>query len=371
MFLNKYAQSFLSLTIVFFLWSCSEDKSTSPNDSTELSSSSSLDDEIGLSSSNKELGNISSSSSSKKDDITSSSSKKGSEISSSSANKPKESSSSKKDDITSSSSKKGSEISSSSADKSKESSSSKKDDVVSSSSNKESEVSSSSLDEPKESSSSKKDDVESSSSSYFKSSWINLNESVLYDTIIDSRDNQVYKILTIGEQTWMAENLNYYDTIETPELKQHSWCFKNKESNCELYGRLYDLSVTIGYDTSKTTIGKLMQMEMDSNNVQGICPDRFRVPTISDYKKLTDVYNKAGDLITERENVSGFSIPVNGNTGFRNASQFVDKDVRLWSTTYHWSASDYADAIDFKLSSYTYDIGSHQSFGCNIRCVKK
>ena len=213
--------------------------------------------------------------------------------------------------------------------------------------------------------------VESSSSSYFKSSWINLNKSVQYDTIIDSRDNQVYKILTIGEQTWMAENLNYYDTIQTPKLKQHSWCFNNKGSNCELYGRLYDLSVTIGYDTSETTVGKLMQMEMDSNNVQGICPDRFRIPTISDYKKLTDIYNDADDLISERENASGFSISVNSNTGFRNASKFRDKEVRLWSTTYHWGASDNADVLDFKLSSYTYDWASPPSFGCNIRCVKK
>jgi len=170
----------------------------------------------------------------------------------------------------------------------------------------------------------------------------------------------------------MAENLNYYDTIQTPELKQHSWCFNNKESNCELYGRLYDLSVTIGYDPSETPFAQLiLQSKMDSNNVQGICPDRFRIPKISDYEKITDSYNKANYLISEKDNTSGFSIPVNSNTGFRNATKFVDKEVRFWTTTYHWSSYDDADVIDFKLSSYTYGIGTGPEFGHNIRCIKK
>ena len=99
------------------------------------------------------------------------------------------------------------DVSSSSIEMTEESSSS--NDLVSSSSVVELVNSSSSLEALEE----------SSSSSYFKSSWKNLNKSIQYDTIIDSRDNQIYKILTIGEQTWMAENLNYYDTIQTPELK--------------------------------------------------------------------------------------------------------------------------------------------------------
>jgi uncharacterized protein (TIGR02145 family) len=50
---------------------------------------------------------------------------------------------------------------------------------------------------------------------------------------IDARDNQQYEWVNIGRNIWMAENLNY-------ESQQGSWCYENEESNCEVYGRLYD-----------------------------------------------------------------------------------------------------------------------------------
>jgi len=52
------------------------------------------------------------------------------------------------------------------------------------------------------------------------------------EEFIDSRDGKAYKYVTIGAQTWMAENLRY----ETSNTK----CYDNNPDNCKIYGILYD-----------------------------------------------------------------------------------------------------------------------------------
>lgn len=50
------------------------------------------------------------------------------------------------------------------------------------------------------------------------------------DTWTDTRDNQIYKIVTLGDQTWLAQNFNFEN--------EGSFCYDDEQENCDKYGRL-------------------------------------------------------------------------------------------------------------------------------------
>lgn len=96
------------------------------------------------------------------------------------------------------------------------------------------------------------------------------------DTLEDSRDGQKYAVRKIGSQVWMAQNLNYKPSTG-------SWCYQDKEENCELYGRLYTWNTVM--------------MDGKEEGANGICPDGWHVPSNDEWAEL-DYFADATDNTT-------------------------------------------------------------------------
>lgn len=84
-----------------------------------------------------------------------------------------------------------------------------------------------------------------------------------YGSFTDARDGRVYKTIDIWGQTWMAENLDYRDSVANPELEGNRWCYDNEADQCDTYGSFYSC-------------------ELSSQ----VCPAGWRLPSISDWMNL-------------------------------------------------------------------------------------
>ena len=188
------------------------------------------------------------------------------------------------------------------------------------------------------------------------------------NTFTDARDGKNYKKVTIGTQTWMAENLNF-DVLNTTS----DVCYDNSDANCEKYGRLYNWSTAMGGKSSSS---------ISPSGVQGVCPAGWHLPSDAEWTTLTDfVGSNAGTKLKSSQYWEYYGPSYTGTDdygfgalpgGRRNSGGYFDGAgyYGIW-----WSATE-GDA-DYAWSRYMYydyeyvywDYGIKTSL-FSVRCVK-
>jgi uncharacterized protein (TIGR02145 family) len=105
---------------------------------------------------------------------------------------------------------------------------------------------------------------------------LNSTPFVCGEDFTDPRDQQVYPTVQIGQDCWMAKNMNIGDRIDgsteqTNNQVIEKYCYDDDPANCDAYGGLYQWD-------------ELMQFNYTDN--QGICPDGWHIPTDVEYMEM-------------------------------------------------------------------------------------
>ncbi|MBQ2560930.1 MAG: fibrobacter succinogenes major paralogous domain-containing protein [Fibrobacter sp.] len=180
-------------------------------------------------------------------------------------------------------------------------------------------------------------------------------------TMTDARDGESYQTVRIGKQIWMAENLK----VKT----EGSWCYEDKETNCQKYGRLYN------WDAAKVAcpvgwhLPSKEEFEILFKFVGGAQEDAWKWENAGKMLKSTNGWNEYEGKDGNGNDAFGFSaLPAgyrNGNGDFNNEGN----RAYFWSSTESVSGSAYYMGLDFSkddafLNSF------YKTHGFSVRCVK-
>ena len=222
-------------------------------------------------------------------------------------------------------------------------------------------------------SSSSSDKSSSSQKDEFSSSSINtLNPDMEYGKMKDSRDGHVYKIVKIGDQVWMAENLNF--------KTDSSFCYNNEESKCTKYGRLYTWAAAVGKLESECGSNKC---SLPSGNIQGVCPSGWHLPSKTEWETL---FNAVGGQLTagwvlkssfgwdrlgDGSDAFEFSVlPAGGKVNCGEYS-YEGQEAHFWSSTEDsYREIGWSFGISFYAKEYANLTGHPKRDGFSVRCLK-
>ena len=200
-------------------------------------------------------------------------------------------------------------------------------------------------------------------------------------TTVNDIEGNVYKIVTIGTQVWMAENLkttqysngdqiaNVMDaTAWATSTGGYCWYNNDATSYKATYGALYNWKA----------------IDLASNGGKNICPTGWHIPTDAEWTTLTTTLggeSVAGGKMKESgtahwtspntgaTNESGFSALPTGVRYGANGFKWVGTSGSFWSST----SSDASNAWRRNIGNVGANVGrgiDDKQTGISVRCVK-
>lgn len=194
---------------------------------------------------------------------------------------------------------------------------------------------------------------------------------------MDARDGHIYRWVLIGEQIWMAENLNYL-------AYGGSSCYHTINRNCNIYGRLYTWNVAMADAASS---------EETPSGVQGVCPSGWHLPSINEWELLAEyvatetgltsniggrIWNHIGPKL---KSSAGWNDSGNGTDDFgfsalpggfyRGGATYEALGIGalFWSSTERISSSAYRGELLYN-EDYFHLMSTNTSLGLSVRCIK-
>ena len=231
-----------------------------------------------------------------------------------------------------------------------------------------------------------------------------------YGTLKDERDGHTYKTVKIGEQWWMAENLNYAYPGGTSMLDSSSFCYNNDPASCEKFGRFYLRSAAMdsaGIIPGNTANNCGNVTSCSLTGVRGVCPTGWHVPDSTEWVILHKAVQLSNDKIYSQDSAwlslkstSGWDDDEYGNNlngldsygfsalavGYHNGSRYTSmydvwnaeiqnnpkRVAAFWSSSGRCSPWTYASAFFI----FEHEVARIGSIGveydevANVRCIK-
>jgi len=174
-----------------------------------------------------------------------------------------------------------------------------------------------------------------------------------FGTLNDSRDEQNYTTIEMGDQWWMAENLNY--------TSDYSYCYNDDQAFCDKYGRLYTWEAALS-----------------------ACPDGWHLPTKDEFKEMVDHLGgieEAGGKLKDYEsiywrepntgasNISGFGALPAGRRYDHGLSTGSGYYAQFYSSTEYQTNEAYNLTLGYDYNTaflYNYK----KKYAISVRCVK-